>query len=470
MACRTSPTTVVNHTYRSLPHTPLINNGSQISHHNRLHHQQPKEQHDRRRSYGGEKKSENNIGGDERLLGSVKLAKQVPTEAPLLPPPPPLPPPLIEPDAPSASGSYFSSTAAGSEAKQRFRLRPLVSSKSSENFNHLRRAAMETVTNSVELNSSQAIPIEWVLILNCSIPFFASRLLQAAASTNSSRAPVTLLGYKSLKEISPPSNSESLPDLKYTPSRSPRYLRILRRSRATVTHSFSDPSLVVRHHSNKARSKDNDRVREGRALLKHALAEVKADGPGRLVADELASSQSDCSEQSGWVSSALSSHVSSPLRQPLSLNLEEEMYPDLAPLAPPEEFQVSLSPSVKATVFGRIPRRFCSSFGISLKDPPLTRLKSYAPRFNLNSILNVNLKDRDVLHGIPGTYHRIAQDDEDVSNDRGGETDTGILTSSPTLSFNRNSRPRPLSHEVRSALLIQYGQYLCLVRSQPDPD
>ncbi len=165
MACRTSPTTVVNHTYQSLPHTPLINNGSQISHHNRLHHQQPKEQHDRRRSYGGEKKSENNIGGDEHLLGSVKLAKQVPTEAPLLPPLPPLPPPLIEPDAPCASGSYSSSTAAASEAKQRFRLRPLVISISSENFNHLKRAAMETVTSSVELYSSQAIPIEWVLIL-----------------------------------------------------------------------------------------------------------------------------------------------------------------------------------------------------------------------------------------------------------------------------------------------------------------
>lgn len=60
----------------------------------------------------------------------------------------------------------------------------------------------------------------------------------------------------------------------------------------------------------------------------------------QLQADELASSLSDCSEQSGWVSSTVSSHQSSPIHRPAEA--EEPAYPELEPipLAPPEEFQV----------------------------------------------------------------------------------------------------------------------------------
>lgn len=153
--------------------------------------------------------------------------------------------------------------------------------------------------------------------------------------------PVKLLGYRPLVDststTNPQSNSESLPDLKcaapHSPSRRAVSARQMRppSSELAFGHSLSDPALVRRL--------------SGRNL-KAAETGLKAMMPTsplieRLRADGLNSSASDCSDQSGWVSSTVSSRQSSP--QPVRHRCEDEpVYPELepVPLAPPEEFQV----------------------------------------------------------------------------------------------------------------------------------
>lgn len=153
--------------------------------------------------------------------------------------------------------------------------------------------------------------------------------------------PVKLLGYKPLVEAiaaNPQSNSESLPDLKC--ANSPNKLPVAQQ-RATVLppsdlafgHSMSDPALV--------------RTSSGRTSKSADSAGAKAMMPTsplieRLRADGLNSSASDCSDQSGWVSSTMSSRQNSPPLTRHQLLDDEPPYPELepVPLAPPEEFQV----------------------------------------------------------------------------------------------------------------------------------
>ena len=102
--CQNHPTVVVNHVYRSLPHTPLISGA--CSHH----------PDHRRRSYGGE------VGGhihDERdELRDLQISDKVKQQQ-------------------------------QQQQQQRFKFSTLLNSKSSENFNHLRRIAISTVTNEI---------------------------------------------------------------------------------------------------------------------------------------------------------------------------------------------------------------------------------------------------------------------------------------------------------------------------------
>jgi len=122
--------------------------------------------------------------------------------------------------------------------------------------------------------------------------------------------------------MSPPqSNSESLPDLKWnSPKRSHRRNKD-RCSPHIVGHSLSDPALV--------------RALNGLDKTNRCSASPRIE---QIQSAELASSLSDCSDQSGWVSSTVSSRHSSPNHA----RTDEPIYPDLepVPLAPPEEFQV----------------------------------------------------------------------------------------------------------------------------------
>ena len=177
MSCRASPTTVVNHIYRPLPQTLLINNGLKASNGHR-HHQEPQQQQQlhllqqqlqqqqkqqprqqqqlqqqqqqqkiqakkdlqdlRRRSFGGERKSDSgHVGGDERLLGSVKLPKT----QPLL-----VSEPAVKQLGAAGSRHRAPTVVSASSEAHRFRMRGLVSSKSSENFLQRRRVSMTAVS------------------------------------------------------------------------------------------------------------------------------------------------------------------------------------------------------------------------------------------------------------------------------------------------------------------------------------
>ena len=269
-----------------------------------------------------------------------------------------------------------------------------------------------------------------------------------AAKSNS--IPVKLLGYKTLVENGQSANSESLPDLKWNGNRSSHYLRTIRREPA-VCHSFSDPDIV-----RSARPKDKYlRKNQSKRILPLALIE-------RLqMAD--ASSNSDCSELSGWISSTASSRIHSPL-------LEEELYPESAPLAPPEEFQVRLPAPLFTTwdpflfyffelcndqvgmIGGSITKstdilcvpvhsvvvKCCSQdqrwtrvnfvlFIYSRQDPP--RSNYFAGSFSFNSSKMTSPKHQVPTEGTRGTYRSVGDD-------------TG------NQSIENRTKGRPLSHEV----------------------
>lgn len=85
-------------------------------------------------------------------------------------------------------------------------------------------------------------------------------------------------------------------------------------------------------------------------------------------------------------------------------------------------------------------------------------MKSFPPRFNLNSILRAGngvaaaatAATEDVpANGTAGTYQRIAQDyDDDADENDDINEQNGTRMVNPSLDVNRNGRPRPLSHEV----------------------
>lgn len=173
--------------------------------------------------------------------------------------------------------------------------------------------------------------------IGCLFSFFFP--VHQAARRNPS-LPVKLLGYKPLVECctaaNPQSNSESLPDLKCaSPGRQAVAHRIKPpTSDLAFCHSVSDPALV-RAASSGRTLKTNDIMTKGAMAPTSPLIE-------RLRADGLNSSASDCSDQSGWVSSTMSSRQNSP--PPARHRCRDEpTYPELdpAPLAPPEEFQVT---------------------------------------------------------------------------------------------------------------------------------
>lgn len=104
-----------------------------------------------------------------------------------------------------------------------------------------------------------------------------------------------------------------------------------------VGHSLSDPALVRAFSGGRHFRGDDEPAKIGRNK------DLASPSPlmERLISDGLVdSSLSDCSEQSGWVSSAVSSHHSD--GTPPHNCQDESPYPELEPipLAPPEEFQV----------------------------------------------------------------------------------------------------------------------------------
>jgi len=219
-----------------------------------------------------------------------------------------------------------------------------------------------------------------------------------STAAKSGAIPVKLLGYKTLVENGQSANSESLPDLKWNGNRSSHYLRTIRRD-PVVVHSFSDPDIV-----RSARPKDKFlNKNQTKRILPLALIE-------RLqLAD--ASSNSDCSELSGWISSTASSRIHSPL-------LEEELYPESAPLAPPEEFQ----------------------------DPP--RGNYFAASFGFNSSKMTSPKHQVPMEGTAGTYRSVSDDTGDQS-------------------IENRTKGRPLSHE--ELRLLQLLLYEMCRPGQPNP-
>lgn len=140
---------------------------------------------------------------------------------------------------------------------------------------------------------------------------------------------------------SPQSNSESLPDLKLTPRTSRRAHHIQQKvkhtMRSVVGHSLSDPALVRVLSGRNFRDEESTKMKDLASISPSPLMD-------RLINDGLAdSSLSDCSEQSGWVSSAVSSRHSDVTPPHTHFCNDESPYPELEPipLAPPEEFQVS---------------------------------------------------------------------------------------------------------------------------------
>ncbi|XP_032776599.2 LOW QUALITY PROTEIN: protein FAM135A [Daphnia magna] len=366
-------TLVVNHVYRSLPQTPLISGASPSVLHHHLGQQELLLGDHRRRSYGGEK---GQIQAElARPVVSMMASSRPDDESEE---------PLVRHDDDDADRLNDNGNSAG---RSRFKFRPLVTSKSSENFQQLRRVAM------------------------------------AAAARRNPSLPVKLLGYKPLMEssvVNPQSNSESLPDLKFTTPHSPSRQAVTQRTRPPTSdlafcHSVSDPALV--------------RASSGRTLKTNDIT-VKAMAPSsplieRLRADGLNSSASDCSDQSGWVSSTMSSRQNSP--PPAHHRCRtEHCYPDSepAPLAPPEEFQ----------------------------DPP--RLRNFAAkRYNLNSML-ISPKRDAPPEGTRGTFRSLGED-------------VGSCSSSTNGNQPSRSKPRPLSQE--ELRLLQLLLYEMCRPGQPNP-
>jgi hypothetical protein len=243
--------------------------------------------------------------------------------------------------------------------------------------------------------------------------------------------PVKLLGYKPLKETTianPQSNSESLPDLKWATPYSPSRQAVAHRMKPPTSdlafcHSVSDPALV--RASTGRTLKTNDIMAKAMAPTSPLIERLRADG--------LNSSASDCSDQSGWVSSTVSSRQNSP--PPARHRCQDEpTYPELdpAPLAPPEEFQVRI-------IFVPSPSRHLSWIFyvlsillFSMQDPP--RLRNFAAkRFNLNSML-ISPKRDAPPEGTRGTFRSLGED-----------VGSGVNSSNGNQS---GRKPRPLSQEV----------------------
>ena len=187
-----------------------------------------------------------------------------------------------------------------------------------------------------------------------------SLLLYSQAARRNPSLPVKLLGYKPLTEstaTNPQSNSESLPDLKWTTPYSPSRQAVAHRVKLATSdlafcHSVSDPALV--RASTGRTLKTNDIMSKAMAPTSPLIERLRADG--------LNSSASDCSDQSGWVSSTVSSRQNSP--PPTRHQCQDEpTYPELdpAPLAPPEEFQVRI-----ISVFLRVVTGLSSSFQLDI--------------------------------------------------------------------------------------------------------
>lgn len=124
-------TLVVNHVYRSLPQTPLISGASPSVQHHHLGQQELLLGDHRRRSYGGEK---GQIQAELAHPLVSMMASSRPTDDG--------DEPLVRHDDDDADHLNDNGNSAG---RSRFRFRPLVSSKSSENFQQLRRVAMAAV-------------------------------------------------------------------------------------------------------------------------------------------------------------------------------------------------------------------------------------------------------------------------------------------------------------------------------------
>lgn len=127
---------MVNHVYRSLPQTPLISGASPSVLHHHLGQQEFLLGDHRRRSYGGEKgqlQAELARAPDVAITASSRPAADDNdgSEEPL----------IRHVDDDSDHLNDNGNSASGS----RFKFRPLVTSKSSENFQQLRRVAMAAV-------------------------------------------------------------------------------------------------------------------------------------------------------------------------------------------------------------------------------------------------------------------------------------------------------------------------------------
>lgn len=380
---------MVNHVYRSLPQTPLIGTASSVPAHHLGHHHYHHQQEfllgdHRRRSYGGEKGQLH-----AELACDQKTVSSRPTRA------------TIDDDLGDRDQGGrrqeddvidvdHSKDNGYSASGSRFKFRPLVSSKSSENFHQLRRVAMATV-NPISMgffsrSISPSLSLFALSIFSFDFSFFTlidlfyplddsiSFFCQAARRNPS--LPVKLLGYRPLVDHThnntgnPQSNSESLPDLKCAAQNSPNRQAVTQPMRPPSSelafgHSFSDPALVRRSSGRNLKTNDNTGGLKAAMMPTSPLIE-------RLRADGLNSSASDCSDQSGWVSSTVSSRQSSP--QPVRHRCEDEpIYPELepVPLAPPEEFQVcwyqlsfvsSIFTVVRGLLFWRVSKYLMSVF------------------------------------------------------------------------------------------------------------
>ena len=241
-------------------------------------------------------------------------------------------------------------------------------------------------------------------------------------------------------ENSQSSNSESLPDLKWNTNRSSHYLRTIRRE-SPVCHSFSDPDIV-----RSARPKDQKYLKKNRTkrILPTALMErLQVAATHRVVT----SSNSDCSEQSGWISSTASSRPNSPPA------IDDEPYQlETAPLAPPEEFQVSTKLTISLLDESDPWIRFYNFIIINwaefkitkqifflfffflqwlhdIQDPP--RANYFSVPFSFNSKMT-SPKHQVPMEGTRGTYTSIPVDDD----------------TSGHQSIENRTKGRPLSHEV----------------------
>lgn len=148
---------MVNHVYRSLPQTPLISGASPSVLHHHHHHLGQQQQElllgdHRRRSYGGEKgQLQADLAHDahvtETAAGSLSSRPAADDmddmdgggEEPL----------IRHVNDDSGGGGDHLNDNGNSASGSRFKFRPLVTSKSSENFQQLRRVAMAAVNNPI---------------------------------------------------------------------------------------------------------------------------------------------------------------------------------------------------------------------------------------------------------------------------------------------------------------------------------